>query len=125
MYSSTLSLTSKVDGGWVVNDTPRPFYPRERHGTHCIGGWVGPRAGLDSAENLAPPPGFEPPDRPARSESLYRLSYPGPLDTAIRCPMEEFMTNSTHQGSAETWHFFDWLTEYVYSWLGQKLITNT
>jgi len=39
--------------------------------------------------------------------------------------MEEFMTNSTHQGSAETWHFFDWLTEYVYSWLGQKLITNT
>jgi len=31
--------------GWFVNATPRPLYPRERPGTHCIGGWVGPRAG--------------------------------------------------------------------------------
>jgi len=30
------------------------------------------------AENLAPT-GIRSPDRPARSESLYRLSYPGPL----------------------------------------------
>jgi hypothetical protein len=28
----------------VVNSTPRPLYPRERPGTHGIGGWVGPRA---------------------------------------------------------------------------------
>jgi hypothetical protein len=47
MYSSVLSLTSALDGGWVVNATPRPLYLRERPGTHCIGGWVGPRAGLD------------------------------------------------------------------------------
>jgi hypothetical protein len=33
--------------GWVVNATPQPLYPRERTGTHCTGGWVGPRAGLD------------------------------------------------------------------------------
>ena len=33
--------------GWVVNAKPRPLYPRERSGTHCLGGWVGPRAGLD------------------------------------------------------------------------------
>jgi hypothetical protein len=45
--------------GWVVNATPRPLYPRERSDTHSIGGWVGPRAGLDGAENLAPP-GFDP-----------------------------------------------------------------
>jgi len=31
----------------VVNGTPQPLYPLERPGTHCIGGWVGPRAGLD------------------------------------------------------------------------------
>jgi len=31
----------------VANATPRPLYPRERPGRHCIGGWVGPRAGLD------------------------------------------------------------------------------
>jgi hypothetical protein len=40
-------LTSALDGGWVVNATPRPLYPRERPGTYCIGGLVGPMAGLD------------------------------------------------------------------------------
>jgi hypothetical protein len=35
----------------VVNFTPRPLYPRERSpGTHCIGGWVDPRAGMDNME---------------------------------------------------------------------------
>jgi hypothetical protein len=36
--------------GWVVSITPRPrFTPGERTlGTHCTGGWVGPRAGLDT-----------------------------------------------------------------------------
>jgi len=35
--------------GWVVSVTSRPcFTPRERTpGTHCIGGWVGSRDGLD------------------------------------------------------------------------------
>ena len=33
-------------GVWVVSTTPRPLYTRERPGTHCTGGWVGPRAGL-------------------------------------------------------------------------------
>jgi hypothetical protein len=32
---------------WVVNANPNPLYTRERPGTHCIGGWLGPRAGLD------------------------------------------------------------------------------
>jgi len=36
-----------LDGGWVVNATPLPLDPWERHGIHCIGGWLGPRAGLD------------------------------------------------------------------------------
>ena len=33
--------------GSVVNATPRPLYPREGSGTHCIGVWVGPKANLD------------------------------------------------------------------------------
>jgi hypothetical protein len=33
--------------GWMVSTTPRPLYPRERPGTHCTGGWVGPRADLN------------------------------------------------------------------------------
>jgi hypothetical protein len=65
--------------GWVVSTTPRPLYPRERPGTHCTGGWVGPTAGLDVCEKSRPPTGIRSPDRPARSQSLYRLSYPGPI----------------------------------------------
>jgi hypothetical protein len=46
--------------GWVVKATPRPLYPRgNRPGTNFIGGWVGPRTGLDDAENLTPL-GFDP-----------------------------------------------------------------
>ena len=30
---------------------PAVLYPREKPGTHCKGGWVGPRAGLDRCEN--------------------------------------------------------------------------
>jgi hypothetical protein len=33
--------------GCGVSSTPWPLYRRERPGTHCAGGWVGPRAGLD------------------------------------------------------------------------------
>ena len=50
-YSSPLSLTSALDEGGC-NATPRPLYPRERPGTHCVGGWVGPRAGLDVSTGL-------------------------------------------------------------------------
>jgi hypothetical protein len=35
----------------VVSFTPLPLYPRERApGTHFMGGWVDPRAGLDDME---------------------------------------------------------------------------
>jgi len=37
----------------------RSFYPRERLGTYCIGGWVGPRVGLDRCEKSRPPLGFD------------------------------------------------------------------
>ena len=37
-----------------------------------------PMAGLDGCRKSRPPPtGIRSPDRPARSESLYRLRYPG------------------------------------------------
>jgi hypothetical protein len=40
--------------GWVVSTTPQLLYPQERPGTHCTGGWVGPRAGLDVREKSRP-----------------------------------------------------------------------
>jgi hypothetical protein len=46
-------------------------------GTHGIGGNLGPRAFWTGAENLTPT-GVQSPDRPARNESLYQLSYPSP-----------------------------------------------
>ena len=54
---------------------PAALYPRERPGTHRTGGWVGPRAGVDRGGKSRPPLGLDP-DRPARSQSVYRLSYP-------------------------------------------------
>jgi hypothetical protein len=48
-YSSTHSLTSALDGGEWSASRPDRFTPKERvPGTHRIGGWVGPRAGLDN-----------------------------------------------------------------------------
>ena len=64
--------------GWVVNATPQLLYLRERPGTHCIGGWAGPRAGLDGCEISRTPPGFDPRTVLPVAQSLYRLSYPDP-----------------------------------------------
>jgi 2-polyprenyl-6-methoxyphenol hydroxylase-like FAD-dependent oxidoreductase len=74
-------LTSALFGGEWSASRPACFAPGERvPGTHWIGGWVGPRTGLDDMEKwkFFPPPGLElrPLGRPARSQSLYRLRYP-------------------------------------------------
>ena len=43
--------------GWGVSampHAPAALYPRKRPGTHCTGGWVGPRAGLDRCRKSRP-----------------------------------------------------------------------
>jgi len=61
-------VAQRVDGGIALlfhhrgtrrgvsgqQHAPTALYPRERPGTHCTGGWVGPRAGLDGRKNLVP-----------------------------------------------------------------------
>jgi hypothetical protein len=49
-YSSYSFSTSALDGGeWSASRPGRAFTPGERTpGTNCTGGWVGPRAGLDT-----------------------------------------------------------------------------
>jgi hypothetical protein len=59
-----VSLRMRTRRGWVLGNTLRPLYPRERPGTHCTGGCVGPRAGLDGRGKSRP----------------YRDSIPGPTD---------------------------------------------
>jgi hypothetical protein len=63
---------------WVVNDTPRLLYPGEKESIPIVQetGWA-PGPVWTGAENLAPT-GIRSPDRPDRSELLYRLRYPGP-----------------------------------------------
>ena len=36
------------------------LYPRENPGTHCTGGWVDHRTGLDGCRKSRPPSGFDP-----------------------------------------------------------------
>jgi hypothetical protein len=59
----------------MVSTTPQPLYLRERPGTHCNVGWLGPRADLDVYEKSRPHLDSIP-NRPARSQLLYRLNYP-------------------------------------------------
>jgi hypothetical protein len=66
---------------WVVSFTPGRFAPRERApGTHWIGGWVGPRAGLDAVvkRKFQAPAGTWTPDHSARSPALYHWAIPAP-----------------------------------------------
>jgi hypothetical protein len=72
--------TSALAGGEWSASGPGCFTPKEKaSGTHWIGGWVDPRAGLDTAENrkFLTLQGLElrPLGLPARSQSLYRLRY--------------------------------------------------
>ena len=61
----------------------------QRHAPAALPAWKDPvpivqetgwatGAGLDGCGKSRPPTEFRSPDRPARSESLYRLRYPGP-----------------------------------------------
>jgi hypothetical protein len=54
--------------------------------THWFGGWVGPRVGLHNVEKrtflILPGLELRPLGRPARSQSLYRVRYPGSCETS-------------------------------------------
>jgi hypothetical protein len=69
--------------GWVVNATPRPLYPPGKDPVPTVyeAGWAqGP---VSTRAEISPSTGVRFPYRPDRSESLYRLSYPGPSKQGI------------------------------------------
>jgi hypothetical protein len=82
MYSSTLPSTSAIDGsGWSAPRLCR-FNPRKDPVPIVQeAGWA-PGSAWTGAKNLASS-GIRFPDRPARRESLYRLSYPDPYLTVV------------------------------------------
>ena len=70
--------------GVMFKAKPLPFYPREKYKLPIVleATWtLGPV--LRVAENLTPT-GVRSPDRPARSESLYRLCYLGQLQCGVK-----------------------------------------
>ena len=76
-YSSTLSLTLALDGVGGQQHAPAALYPRKDPVPIVQEAGLAPGPVWTVAENLALT-GIRYPDRPARSESLYRLSYRGP-----------------------------------------------
>jgi hypothetical protein len=69
-------LTPELDGGERSASRPGRFIPREiTPGTQWVGGWVGPRAGLDAVrggevKNSSPCQASNP-HHPVRSPALY------------------------------------------------------
>ena len=53
-------MTTALEGVSGQRHAPADLYPLERPGTHCTGGWVGPRVGLDRCGKSRPTPGFDP-----------------------------------------------------------------
>jgi hypothetical protein len=72
-------LTSALVG--VSGQLHAPTLGERAPSTHWIGGWMGPRAGLDDVENrkylILPGLTLQHLSCPARSQSLYQLSYTG------------------------------------------------
>jgi hypothetical protein len=76
-----LLTSALVEGEWSASRPDHFIHVEKAPSTHRIGGWVGPRAGLEDVEKrkFLTLSGLElrPLGRPARSQSLYRLRYSG------------------------------------------------
>jgi hypothetical protein len=83
-HVSRIRVKLEVRRGRCQRHAPAALTQGKIPGIHCVGSWLGPRAGLDwgGAENLASTE-IRCPDRPARSKSLYGLRYPGPLEPQL------------------------------------------
>jgi hypothetical protein len=77
-------MTNGTRRGWGVSVTPRPLFIPGKDSVPIVqeAGWA-PRPVWTGAENLAPTR-IRFTDRPAPSQSLYRLSYPAPRLQVIR-----------------------------------------
>jgi len=80
--------------GWGSAPRAGRHYTRGRASTHCTGGWVGPRAGLDRCGKSRPHRDSIP-DRPARSQSPYRPNYAAHY-VLVTTPKFRVLAESTH-----------------------------
>jgi hypothetical protein len=82
--------------GWVINATTRPLYspPPGKETMYPLYRGLGwPQGRYGRVRKISPPTGIRSPGRPARSEALYWLSYPGPLYPTLYIPF----THSVHE----------------------------
>ena len=83
--------------GWVVNATPWPFTPGKDTRYPLYKRMGGPQGRSGQVRKISPPTGIRSPDRPALSESLYRLRYPGPHQNPVYvCLLPMHATCTTH-----------------------------
>ena len=75
---------------------PAALLPAKKPGTHFTEGWGDPGPVRTGAENLAPT-GIRSPNCPARSESLYRLSYRGPRMSDTRLIKFTIILHTMHK----------------------------
>jgi hypothetical protein len=70
-------------GEWSVSSSGSLIPGERAPGTLCVGGWVGRSVGLNDTEKrnffTLKELELQPLGRPARSQSLYRIRYPGSL----------------------------------------------
>jgi hypothetical protein len=75
-------MTSALKCGWVVSTTSLPLYPHGKTRYALYRRLGGPKGRSGRVRKIsALPTGIRSPDRPVLSESLYRLSYPGPKNS--------------------------------------------
>ena len=79
-----ISLTSASDGVGGQRHAPAALPPGKENRYPFYRRLFGRQGRSGRARKIPPPTGTRSPDRPARNKSLYRLSYPGPLISAIK-----------------------------------------
>ena len=108
------------------------LYHRERPGTHFAGGWVGPSASLRDGKSR--PHQYSIPDRPARSQSLHRLSYrahhmPTFLSLSVHCPYLKFNFASLGLVHSYVWDvcksYVHWTVHHLDSWIKRDQLDVT
>ena len=99
-----------------MRHAPAAHYPRERPGTHSIGGWVGPRVGLDRSGKSRPHRDSIP--RPLSPQPVTILTeLPGPL-IKLRVlqnawQAQELLISAFQKGLAVISYMYDALTAHL------------
>ena len=106
-------MTTALEGGKGSASRPGRSLPPGKTRYPLYRRPSGPQGGSGHVRKILPPAGFRSPDRPARNQSLYRLSYPGPV---YDVPCIEFYPNQIN--SVES------INKILFTPLSKQIITK-